>query len=185
MNEINQYYKILDLDPNASLGEVNKSYRDLVQVWHPDRFNNNQRLRKKANKKLFAINEAYKIISLQFSQKTQIIRKKTEEPGGAAYKEHLRKENQGKYYEDSGQKKYHKSQLKSTKQQLNTIYNYKLLAAFFSFVLGAILSIIYSTYSYNDKIMNKPPSITTFFGEQKLQEQLKEEYQMDRAEYLE
>ena len=68
MNEINRYYKILELEPAASLEEVKKAYRDLVKVWHPDRFSDNQRLQKKANEKLAEINAAYKEIIIFIKQ---------------------------------------------------------------------------------------------------------------------
>jgi DnaJ domain len=185
MDKIYQYYKILDLGPNASLGEVKKSYRDLVKVWHPDRFHNNQRLHKKANKKLIEINEAYKKIALHLSHKKQIIRDKIEGPGGSTCKDRPTRDDRNKYYKNFTQKKYRQPQSEFRKQQFKTIYNYELLAVFVAFILGAILSIIYLTYSYNDKRIVKPPPITSFLGEQKLQDQIEEEYQMDRAEYQE
>ena len=36
----------------ASLEEVQRAYRDLVQVWHPDRFTSNERLQSKAQEQL-------------------------------------------------------------------------------------------------------------------------------------
>ena len=80
MNVIYRYYKSLDLEPEASREEVKKAYRDLIKVWHPDRFQDNQRLQKKANDKLVEINEAYEKITLHISHKEQIIREKPEEP---------------------------------------------------------------------------------------------------------
>jgi hypothetical protein len=50
---------ILDLPVNASREDIVKAYRQLVQVWHPDRFPNNPDLKRKANAKLAEINEAY------------------------------------------------------------------------------------------------------------------------------
>ena len=79
MNEINRFYKILELEPEAPLEEVKKAYRDLVKVWHPDRFQDSQRLQKKANEKLSAINEAYEKIICHNSHKEQTIREKPEE----------------------------------------------------------------------------------------------------------
>ena len=52
-------YAMLDLDPSASPAEVKQAYRDLVQVWHPDRFAHDSRLQRRAHVKLQAINEAY------------------------------------------------------------------------------------------------------------------------------
>jgi len=59
VNDINQYYKVLELEPGASLQEVKEAYRDLAFVWHPDRFVDNTRLQVKAQIRLKEINEAY------------------------------------------------------------------------------------------------------------------------------
>ncbi len=52
----------MEVDPGASLDEVRESWRDLVQVWHPDRFRGNARLRKKAEERIKRINLAYETI---------------------------------------------------------------------------------------------------------------------------
>ena len=91
MNEIYRFYKSLDLEPEASLEEVKKAYRDLVDVWHTDRFTDNQRLQKKANEKLSEINEAYEKITRYISQKDKIIR---EEPKESIYDEQSRRDDQ-------------------------------------------------------------------------------------------
>ncbi len=52
-------YAMLDLDPSASPAEVKQAYRDLVQVWHPDRFAHDSRLQRRTHVKLQAINDAY------------------------------------------------------------------------------------------------------------------------------
>lgn len=54
-----QDYAVLDLNPSASPADVQQAYRDLVQVWHPDRFLHNPRLQRKAEVKLQAICAAY------------------------------------------------------------------------------------------------------------------------------
>ncbi len=56
---IKRSYKTLDLKTGASTDEARKAYKDLVRVWHPDRFASNPRLRAKANEKLTEINLAY------------------------------------------------------------------------------------------------------------------------------
>lgn len=58
MRDIEQYYRILELEPGASLEEVHQSYRDMVLVWHPDRFQAHPRLQRKALAKIKEINEA-------------------------------------------------------------------------------------------------------------------------------
>jgi CheY-like chemotaxis protein len=54
-----RYYKILELEADASPQEVKQAYHDLVQIWHPDRFTHYPRLKQIANEKLKLINEAY------------------------------------------------------------------------------------------------------------------------------
>lgn len=59
MAETGKYYKILGIQPGASLDEIKEAYRDLAKVWHPDRFSHDLRLQQKAQEKLKEINEAY------------------------------------------------------------------------------------------------------------------------------
>jgi hypothetical protein len=59
MDEIARCYRVLGLEPCATLEEVKSAYRDLVNVWHPDRFAHNERLRSKAEEQLKEINRAY------------------------------------------------------------------------------------------------------------------------------
>lgn len=61
-DKISRCIEILGLKPNASEEEVNQAYRDLANVWHPDRFVGNPRLQKKAEEKLKEINAAYEYI---------------------------------------------------------------------------------------------------------------------------
>lgn len=57
-----QAYRLLGLAPGASFEDVKTAYRDLAQVWHPDRFPDNARLREKAEVNLRRINEAYTVL---------------------------------------------------------------------------------------------------------------------------
>lgn len=57
-----KYYKILDLNTNATEQEVKQAYRELVKVWHPDRFTHDVKLQKRAEEKLKEINDAYQRI---------------------------------------------------------------------------------------------------------------------------
>lgn len=50
----------LELDRRATRKEIDQAYRQLVQVWHPDRFGHNPPLQLKAQEKLKQINEAYR-----------------------------------------------------------------------------------------------------------------------------
>ncbi len=57
-----KYYNILGLQPEASIEEVKEAYKDLVKVWHPDRFTHDPKLQAKTQEKLKEINEAYQKI---------------------------------------------------------------------------------------------------------------------------
>src|SRR5438874_1403962 len=54
-----RYYRVLGLEPGVSLEELKQTHKDLVKVWHPDRFADDPRLQQKAQEKLKEINEAY------------------------------------------------------------------------------------------------------------------------------
>jgi len=52
-------YTILEVPETASVEQIRESYKNLVKVWHPDRFPNDAKLREKADHKLKQINAAY------------------------------------------------------------------------------------------------------------------------------
>lgn len=54
--------EVLVLRPGATPVQIKEAYRDLVKVWHPDRFGSDARLRVKAEEKLQRINEAYRVL---------------------------------------------------------------------------------------------------------------------------
>jgi curved DNA-binding protein CbpA len=59
-DELRSAYEALELEPGAGFEEVQNAYRDLVKVWHPDRYaHESDRLKARAEEKLKAINEAY------------------------------------------------------------------------------------------------------------------------------
>jgi hypothetical protein len=55
-------YRVLGLPRGVSGEEVHAAYRDLAQVWHPDRFSHNERLKAKADRNFARINEAYQLL---------------------------------------------------------------------------------------------------------------------------
>src|SRR6266702_953466 len=60
--QANEALDILGLGSGASSVEIKAAYRDLVKVWHPDRFGSDARLRQKAEEKLQRINQAYRLL---------------------------------------------------------------------------------------------------------------------------
>ena len=63
-----KYYKILEIDRSASLEEAKQAYRDLIAVWHPDRYTHNSRLQKKALEKIKTVNAAFEIVSRSITE---------------------------------------------------------------------------------------------------------------------
>jgi curved DNA-binding protein CbpA len=85
MDELARCYRVLGLEPGTSLEEVKSAYRDLVNVWHPDRFGHNERLRSKAEEQLKEINRAYEYLLAQAGQENALERKtEVEEPSQTA-----------------------------------------------------------------------------------------------------
>jgi hypothetical protein len=66
---IHDAYTVLDLAPGCSLDELKLAYKDMVQVWHPDRFTHNPRLGQKAEDKLKKINLAYETVEAAILQR--------------------------------------------------------------------------------------------------------------------
>jgi DnaJ-domain-containing protein 1 len=52
-------YQVIGVSLSATWVEIKQAYRDLVEIWHPDRFTHNDRLRQKAEEQLKEINSAY------------------------------------------------------------------------------------------------------------------------------
>ena len=55
-------FKILELEKSVDMSEVRIAYRDLAQVWHPDKFIDKPRLAAKAAAKMKDINSAYTVV---------------------------------------------------------------------------------------------------------------------------
>jgi transcription termination factor NusB len=59
MDNLEQYYEILEISSDASVDEIKQAFRELAQIWHPDRYAYNPRLQQKAEAKFKNINMAY------------------------------------------------------------------------------------------------------------------------------
>jgi hypothetical protein len=62
MSDRDREYRVLGLESNASLDEIEEAYQDLKSVWHPDRFSDSPKLRAKAEEKQKAVERAYQIL---------------------------------------------------------------------------------------------------------------------------
>lgn len=76
---------ILDLVPPVTLDEAKQAYKDLVQVWHPDRFVHSPRLQERAENKLKQLNLAYETLEpLLTNQKEVRLREAARKAQGAS-----------------------------------------------------------------------------------------------------
>jgi DnaJ family protein C protein 7 len=57
------YYKILDLKPDANENDIRKAYKKLALKWHPDRNNESDETKQMAEKKFRDISDAYSVLS--------------------------------------------------------------------------------------------------------------------------
>jgi hypothetical protein len=64
---VDECYKIMGLAANATPKEIQQTYYDLVNIWHPDRFSHDPHLQQKAQEELKKINEAYRILENSLS----------------------------------------------------------------------------------------------------------------------
>ena len=65
-------FRLLGVDSDASFEAIRQAYKDLVRVWHPDRFQSDPELQRRAEQQLQRINEAYLAIkNSQFSTEPQ------------------------------------------------------------------------------------------------------------------
>ena len=71
--------EILEVDTNASFDEAKQAYRDMINVWHPDKYANNERLQEKATEKLKEVNAAWEELQKYYHDKDeQVAREKTD-----------------------------------------------------------------------------------------------------------
>ena len=70
--DIRQAYDILDVPLQATAAQIREQYRDLVAVWHPDRYGGNARLRQKAENKLAEINAAYDAVLAFLAERAMV-----------------------------------------------------------------------------------------------------------------
>lgn len=66
--EKRDYYKILDVKRTASKKEIVKAYRKMAQKWHPDNYQNDEKMKKIAEKKFIDIAAAKEVFVLKMFQ---------------------------------------------------------------------------------------------------------------------
>ncbi len=72
---------LLELESCTSVEEVRRAYRDLVRVWHPDRFSSDPRLRTRAEEKVKQLNAAYEELVRQLDRSGGTLHRSKEKSG--------------------------------------------------------------------------------------------------------
>lgn len=85
---IQRSFEILELDQGATEADARQAYKDIVNVWHPDRFSANPRLKQKAEQKLKEVNVAYEAVKSFFQQREPSNGELREEVDNSAPKAH-------------------------------------------------------------------------------------------------
>jgi hypothetical protein len=66
--DVKRCFKVLEIKETDSLDEIKQAYRDLISIWHPDRYVQNPRLQEKATEKVKELNSAYNYLVSHTSQ---------------------------------------------------------------------------------------------------------------------
>ena len=64
--DIDRLLESFGLNRNFSRSDLEQAYKDLVQVWHPDKYADNPRLQHKSEEKLKEISNAYALLQKGF-----------------------------------------------------------------------------------------------------------------------
>ncbi len=74
MSEIRKFLDLLELPPGSDWNDVTSAYRELIKVWHPDRFVQDEKLKLRAEAKSKELNEAVRQLRKHF-RRTQHMRR--------------------------------------------------------------------------------------------------------------
>ena len=87
--DLEKCFEILEVDKDTPPDKIREAYMDIINVWHPDRFSNNPRLKEKAESKVKEINVAYETLQsyVPTRQQQQAPQEKTEAGPASADRE--------------------------------------------------------------------------------------------------
>lgn len=66
--DLRESFSVLEIPQTASLADAKVSYRDLVRIWHPDRFQADERLRRRCEEKVKKLNLAFQMVESALSR---------------------------------------------------------------------------------------------------------------------
>jgi hypothetical protein len=78
MESLEESLDILGLADGASWDEINVAYKDLIRVWHPDRFQSDERLRKRAEEQTRLLNTALEALRKGYKDPKRRLKNRTQ-----------------------------------------------------------------------------------------------------------
>jgi formylglycine-generating enzyme required for sulfatase activity/curved DNA-binding protein CbpA len=92
MSDLKRCYEILEIKPGCTYEEAKLAFRDMVSIWHPDKFSHNSRLKEKAEEKLKDLNAAWEQLQTFFFQKEDAAAEQPSRELAGPVKAHLSQE---------------------------------------------------------------------------------------------
>lgn len=99
MENLAYCFEILDVPVGVTWTEIQRAHRELVKVWHPDRFASDHPLQKRAERKLQEINDAYAKLEAAYTASREARSSEPSPPCG--YEEGLRDQMADESFESS------------------------------------------------------------------------------------
>ncbi len=137
-----KFLNLFRLSEKFTEKELKEAYRDLAHVWHPDKHNHNERLRKKAEDQLKEINEGYEYLKqiLKHGQTTTASYSKPNSEDSTSYKSESQNSTTGKMPDHKNEKnnepKEEQSETKSSNSNSGCFIALAIVSLLFLFILS-------------------------------------------------
>ena len=102
MNNLSQHYKVLGLRPGTSEAEIERSYRKLAEIWHPNNFLGDPQRRHEAEEKIKALNIAHATLIAYLNSQDQVFRNYVIRANQVAQTNILKRRMSAKYRYEKG-----------------------------------------------------------------------------------
>ncbi len=149
-NEIQEALSVLELKSDVKWDDIQKTYKELIKIWHPDRFNHDEKLRLRAIEKTKTINHAVVILKPHYkkniiSSSFKVIKSAVT---SGSYKVQQEKKARRRKLQDSSSYRKHTMRTLRRKRRRDA----KITRAFTGIAVFAVMLIIFSVgYPSNTK----------------------------------
>lgn len=159
-DEINNACRTLELEPGASLSQVEEARREMTKAWRPDRFPSGSELQRKAREQTEAIHAAYEVLkrhlaSGEMAAAARLGDDKEKPPSktarelakSAAESGHRRESSRGRKSSRHSRGRKHRKSRRRKKRTAKEWLQLALFAScgFFGMIVGALIGLFVST----------------------------------------